>query len=124
LPVFRPLPFTIRLDDEPPWQTEAMLVALGNAQSYGAGMRVTPDADLTDGLIDVMVLGPVSKIEFLRTFPKVFKGTHVDHPAVTVRRARAVTLSAPGVNAYADGEFLSALPVTCDCVQGAVRILA
>jgi diacylglycerol kinase (ATP) len=124
LPVFSPLPFTLSLDDEPPWQTEAMLVAIGNAKSYGAGMRVCPDADLTDGLVDVMVLGPVSKPEFLKTFPKVFKGTHITHPAVTMRRARVVTVSSPGVNAYADGEFLSDLPITCETVQGAVQILA
>jgi diacylglycerol kinase (ATP) len=124
LPVFKPVPFTITLDDQQPWETEAMLVALGNAKSYGAGMHVTPDADLADGLIDVMVLGPVSKPEFLKAFPKVFKGTHVTHPAVTIKRAKVVTLSSPGVNAYADGEFLAALPITCECVPGAVQILA
>ena len=51
-------------------------------------MRVCPDARLDDGLLDVTVLGPISKPEFLRVFPKVYKGTHVRHPAVTVRRAR------------------------------------
>jgi diacylglycerol kinase (ATP) len=124
LPVFKALPFRIGFDDEPPWETDAMLVAVGNAKSYGAGMQVCPDADLTDGLLDVMVLGPVSKPEFLKTFPKVFKGSHVTHPAVTMRRARVVTLESAGVNAYADGEFLADLPITCECVPGAVQILA
>jgi diacylglycerol kinase (ATP) len=72
----------------------------------------------------VMVLGPVSKPEFLKTFPKVFKGTHVNHPAVTMRRAKVVKLESEGVNAYADGEFLADLPITCECVPGAVQILA
>jgi diacylglycerol kinase (ATP) len=124
LRVFTPLQFRIVLDDGEPWETEAMLVAVGNAKSYGAGMKVCPDAILDDGLLDITVLGPVGKVEFIKTFPKVYKGTHVGHPAVTMRRARTVSLVADGVTAYADGEFMSALPVTCECVPGAVQILA
>ncbi|MDQ1746235.1 MAG: diacylglycerol kinase [Frankiaceae bacterium] len=123
LRVFRPLPFVLELDGER-WETEAMLVAVGNAKSYGAGMKVTPDAEVDDGLVDVQVLGPVSKPEFLKTFPKVFKGTHVSHPAVTIRRAKVVSLSSPGVTAYADGEYLADLPITCETVPGAVTVLA
>src|SRR4051812_40854097 len=123
LRVFKPLPFVIELDGER-WETDAMLVAVGNAKSYGAGMKVTPDAEVDDGVVDVQVLGPVSKPEFLKTFPKVFKGTHVSHPAVTIRRAKTVSLSSPGVTAYADGEYLADLPITCETVAGAVAILA
>src|SRR4051812_46948728 len=123
LRVFQPLPFVLELDGER-WETEAMLVAVGNAKSYGAGMKVTPDAEVDDGLVDVQVLGPVSKPEFLKTFPKVFKGTHVAPPAVTIRRAKVVSLSSAGVTAYADGEYLADLPITCETVPGAVRILA
>jgi diacylglycerol kinase (ATP) len=123
LRVFQPLPFVLALDGER-WETEAMLVAVGNAKSYGAGMKVTPDAEVDDGLVDVMVLGPLSKPGFLRAFPQVFKGSHVTHPAVTVRRAKVVSLSSPGVSAYADGEYLADLPITCETVPGAVRVLA
>ena len=123
LRVFKPLPFVIELDGER-LETEAMLVALGNARSYGAGMKVCPNASLDDGLLDVTIIGPLSKPEFLRTFPRVFKGTHVTHPAVTCRRAKVVSLSSPGVTAYADGEFLADLPITCETVPGAVRVLA
>jgi diacylglycerol kinase (ATP) len=123
LRVFQPLPFVLELDGER-WETEAMLVAVGNAKSYGAGMKVTPDAEVDDGVVDVQVLGPVSKPEFLKTFPKVFKGTHVTHPAVTIRRARVVSIASPGVTAYADGEYLADLPIVCETVPGAVRILA
>lgn len=123
LRVFKPLPFVLELDGER-WETEAMLVAVGNAKSYGAGMKVTPDAEVDDGVVDVQVLGPVSKPEFLKTFPKVFKGTHVNHPAVTIRQAKVVSLSSPGVTAYADGEYLADLPITCETVPGAVRVLA
>ena len=123
LPVFKPIPFVLDLDGER-WETEAMLVAVGNAKSYGAGMLICPDAEIDDGMVDITVLGPVSKPEFLKAFPKVFKGTHRDHPAVTMRRAKTISLSASDVTVYADGEYMGVLPVTCETVQAAVRVLA
>ncbi|MHB2024680.1 MAG: diacylglycerol kinase [Mycobacteriales bacterium] len=122
LGVFRPLAFRIELDGEV-LETDAMLVAVGNGRSYGAGMQITPGAVLDDGLLDVTILGPISKLELLRTFPKVYRGTHVHHPAVRTRRARVVRLTAPGVTAYADGEFCAELPVTCECIPASVRVL-
>jgi diacylglycerol kinase (ATP) len=123
LRVFKPVPFVLELDGER-WETEAMLVAVGNAKSYGAGMLVCPDAEIDDGLLDVTVLGPVTKPAFLKAFPKVYKGTHRDHPAVTMRRAKVVSLSAPDVTVYADGEHIGVLPITCETVPGAVQVLA
>jgi len=123
LRVFKPLPFRLTLDGEV-WETEAMLVAVGNGTSYGAGMRVCPGATLDDGWLDVTVLGPVSKLTFIRTFPSVYKGTHVNRPEVTCRQAREVRLESPGVIAYADGERFAALPLTCTCVPGALTVLA
>jgi diacylglycerol kinase (ATP) len=123
LGVFKPVPFVLEIDGER-LETEAMLVAVGNAKSYGAGMLICPDAEVDDGLVDVTVLGPVSKPAFLRAFPKVFKGTHRDHPAVTMRRARKVSINAADVTVYADGEYVGELPVTCEVVPGAVRVIA
>jgi diacylglycerol kinase (ATP) len=123
LGVFKPIAFTLELDGER-WETEAMLIAVGNARSYGAGMQICPDAVIDDGLVDITVLGPVSKVEFLRAFPQVFKGTHRDHPAVTMRRAKTVSLAADNVTVYADGEYIGELPITCVTVPGAVRVLA
>jgi diacylglycerol kinase (ATP) len=121
LRVFKPLPFTVTLDGRE-LMVEAMLVAVGNGQSYGGGMKVCPGAVVDDGLLQVTVLGRISKPEFLRVFPKVYKGTHVEHPAVTVFEARAVRLAAPGVVAYADGERVGPLPVEIACVPGALEV--
>jgi diacylglycerol kinase (ATP) len=123
LRTFRPVPFELDLDGDV-WATEAMLVAVGNSASYGGGMRVCPDASLEDGLLDVTVLGPISKPEFVRVFPSVYKGTHVRHRAVTVKRARHVSLRASGVTAYADGERVATLPLTCEAVPKALHVLA
>jgi len=123
LRVFHALPFTLVLDGVV-HNAEAMLVAVGNGSSYGGGMQVCPGAKFDDGLLEVTVLGRISKPEFLRVFPKVYKGTHVHHPAVTVHAAREVSLRAPGVVAYADGERVQPLPVDIVCVPGALTVLA
>ncbi len=104
-------------------EVAAMLIAVGNAPSYGGGMRVCPDADLTDGLVDVVVVGPLSRTRFLRLFPGVFKGTHVRDPAVTVTRAREVRIEGEARTVYADGEPIGVLPLTCQVEPGALRVL-
>ncbi len=123
LPVFKPLPYVLELDGERV-EANAMLVAVGNGPSYGGGMQVCPDAELDDGLLDVMIVDQISIPEFLKVFPKVYSGAHKDHPAVTIRRARQVRLSTPGIVAYADGERFAPLPMSCEVVPGALRVLA
>ncbi|MGL5928572.1 MAG: diacylglycerol kinase family protein, partial [Dermatophilaceae bacterium] len=122
LPVFRPIPYVLVLDDRR-LETEAMLVAVGNGPSYGGGMKVTPDASFDDGLLDVLVVHRISVLELLRVFPRVFHGSHVTHPAVEIVRARSVRLQADGVVAYADGERLGPLPLTVEVVPGALEVL-
>jgi len=117
LPKFKPMQYTIGLDNQA-IQTEAMLIAVANGSSYGGGMLVCPDADMHDGLFDVMVLRPVSKVEFLKVFPKVFKGAHINHPKVDIYRTTKVSLAAPAI-AYADGERIGGLPVQAECMAGA-----
>ena len=117
LPRFKPRHYEITLDDRT-MSTEAMLIAVANGSSYGGGMLVCPDADMNDGLFDVMVLRPVSKIEFLKVFPKVFSGSHIDHPKVDIYRSKKVSLSAPAI-AYADGERIGGLPIQAECMTGA-----
>ena len=120
---FRPMPFTLRLDGVR-HDVEAMLIAVGNAASYGGGMRVCPDAVIDDGLVDVVVVGPMTRLRFLRLFPKVFAGTHVSDPAVTVHRAREVRIEGPPTaTAYADGERFGVPPLTLSVDPGALRVI-
>ncbi|MFD6888315.1 diacylglycerol kinase [Streptomyces sp. NPDC059957] len=124
LAAFRPFPYRITLDGGPVLETEAALVAVGNGSSYGGGMRICADAVPDDGLFDVVVVGDCSRTTLLKVFPRVYKGTHLDHPKVTVHRAAKVTLEADGITAYADGERLGPLPVSASCVPAALRLLA
>ena len=118
LPRFKPHHYEITLDDRT-ISTQAMLIAVSNGRSYGGGMLVCPRAEITDGYFDVMVLHPVSKLEFIKVFPRVFKGTHITHPAVEIVRSKSVQISSDAV-AYADGERIGQLPVSAQCMPGAL----
>jgi diacylglycerol kinase (ATP) len=118
LPRFKPHHYEIVLDDRT-ISTQAMLIAVSNGRSYGGGMLVCPQADVSDGYFDVMVLHPVSKLEFTKVFPRVFKGTHITHPAVEIVRSKSVKITADAV-AYADGERIGQLPVSAQCIPGAL----
>ena len=122
LRTFRPIPYVLDLDGEQ-HRFDAMMVAVGNGPSFGGGLRITEGALLDDGILDVVVIRPMSKTELVRTYPKLFKGTHVLHPEYRHYPARSVTIAAPGVVAYADGERIGALPLTVDVVPGALRVL-
>jgi diacylglycerol kinase (ATP) len=122
LRTFRPVPYRVVLDG-----TEirglGMLVAVGNGSSYGGGMQVCPGAQPDDGLLDLTWLHELGKPTFLRVFPRVYKGTHVEHPAVSTHRVTRITLDAPGQVAYADGERIGPLPIEVTVRPGALRVL-
>ena len=76
----RPRRYTLRLDGVP-HELDAVLVAVGNCPSYGGGMRICPDADPTDGLLDVVVAGRVDRRTLVRVKPRIYQGTHVSASA-------------------------------------------
>jgi diacylglycerol kinase (ATP) len=114
---FKPIEYEITCDTKT-FKTKAMLVAIGNGKSYGGGMNICPQAQLHDGLFDVVILEPVSTLEFIKTFPKVYSGSHLTHPAVKTMRANKVHINALAV-AYADGERIGPAPISAECVKGA-----
>lgn len=122
LRTFSPIPYVLEVDGEQ-HRFEAMMVAVGNSESFGGGMRITEGAVIDDGLLDVVAIMPMSKLELVRTFPKLFSGTHVQHPKYRHYAGRVITVAAPGITAYADGERMSALPLTVEVVPQALRVL-
>ena len=123
LRVFEPLAYTLQLDDRQV-SLDAMLVAVGNGPSFGGGLRITEGAVLDDGLLDVVIIKPISKPDLIRTYPKLFKGTHIHHPQYEHHLVRSVTIAAPGIVSYADGERFGPLPLTVECAPGALTVLA
>jgi len=122
LRTFKPLPYVLDLDGNTK-STHAMMVAVGNGQSFGGGLRITEGALLDDGLLDVVLFHPISKPDLVRTYPRLFNGTHTTHPAYEHHRVREVTVAAPGIVAYADGERLGPLPLTVTAVPKALKVL-
>jgi diacylglycerol kinase (ATP) len=123
LRVFRPLDYALDFDGRS-LERQAMLVAVGNGPTFGGGLRITDGAELDDGLLDVVVINAMSKRELVRTYPRLYRGTHVRHPAYEHHRVRSLTIGSPGVVAYADGERVGPLPLTARCAPGALRVLA
>ena len=89
-------------------------------------MNIAPAASLDDGLLDVTVVGEMTRLQMLVNFPKVFKGTHTSHPKVSTFRAARVELESldPAVpmDVYADGERVGPLPAGMDAVRGALTV--
>ncbi|GLY31843.1 diacylglycerol kinase family protein [Kineosporia sp. NBRC 101731] len=127
LPGFRPLRYRLHLDGEPEERT-SMLVTAANCASYGGGMRVCPDARPDDGLLDVLTVEPMRAVRLLTIFPGLYRGTHVSHRNVEIRRVRHLRIEtlpgSPELAAYADGERIGPLPVECEAVPGAIWVLA
>lgn len=121
---FRPAALSLTLDGETR-EAKAMLCSVCIAQYYGGGMRVAPDALLDDGLFDLFLLGDVGKIEFLRAFPRVFQGTHITHPRVTMLRARTVRIeSETPLPIFLDGDIIGTTPAEFTLHPKAIEIMA
>lgn len=118
----RLLPFRLTFDGRE-LATDLTMAEFGNTKSYGGGMLICPDADPTDGLLDVTMVRSASRAKLIRLFPTVFKGTHVNLDEVHTDRARTITVDSPGINAYADGEYVCPLPVEVSAVPAALKIL-
>jgi diacylglycerol kinase (ATP) len=119
----KPITYTLTMDGVES-TVQGMLISVGNGVSLGGGMRVTPDALVDDGLLDVLVVERLTRIQFLRIFPRVFKGTHLTDPRVSVHRVKRISIAADGVVAYGDGERIGSLPIDVEVVPGALRVLA
>jgi diacylglycerol kinase (ATP) len=118
----RPRELTLTLDGVA--KTMAVtLVAIGNGPQYGGGKRMTPDALMDDGLFDVTVVGPVSRLKLARLAPTLPRAGHIGHASVVQYRAREVTIAAADTIGYADGERIAALPLTTRCVPGVLPVL-
>jgi len=120
LALFKPMRFEINIDGVD-YSQHAMLIAVANGPSYGGGMKICPGARFDDGLLDVLILSKVSIIELIKVFPKVYSGSHISHPAIEVIKGREIRVNAPA-KAYADGEYISELPITIHVEPGSLKV--
>jgi YegS/Rv2252/BmrU family lipid kinase len=122
---WKPATFTVTADGGAPTTFSGYAVAVANGKAYGGGMFIAPDAELDDGLFDVVTTAHTGKVRFLTSLPDVFKGTHIEHEEVEVVRAATVEVSADReFQVYADGEHVSDLPATLRVLPRALRVIA
>ena len=113
---------TVEIDDER--RRGSMFEALVMNGDYAAGgMWVTPDAEPDDERFDVLLIGDVTKGDFVRTFPKIYRGKHLSHPKIEVVTGRTVTVdAAPAVPIVLDGEQPGTTPARFELVPRALRV--
>ena len=121
LRVFSPLHYRLTLDGQIR-ELPAMLVAIGNTSSYGGGMLICPQADPYDGLLDVTIIHPVSRLKLLRLFPEMYSGKFVRDACVEQLRVREATVEGPGLVGFGDGEMLGAAPLRVCSVPRALPV--
>lgn len=119
---WKPASYSLRLDGEP-LTLSGYTVAVANSSVYGGGMRIAPDASLTDGLFDVVLLSDIPRARLVTHLPKVFSGRHTELACVKIVRAREVEVAADRpLPVYADGDPLGELPVKLTLKPAAIRV--
>ncbi len=122
---YKPLRFRVAVDGEEFYRGTAFSVALGLGKYCGGGMMQTPDAVPDDGLIDVTVVGKLSKWKFLLKVPSLFKGDIFKHKEVTHTRGRQVEISAaPYSYMEVDGEPVGITPVRIEVIPAGVQVVS
>jgi YegS/Rv2252/BmrU family lipid kinase len=98
-----------------------VIAAIGD--QLAGGMRLTPDADPADGLFDVVLIGDATKVDFVRTLPRIYRGTYLPHPrAEVVRGTRVEIRTAVPLPIALDGEQPGTTPAVFEIVPGALRL--
>jgi YegS/Rv2252/BmrU family lipid kinase len=123
LAAWRPATFMVTVDGER-HEVTGYSVAVGNSKAYGGGMLLLPHAELDDGLLDVLMAAEHSKLRFLLHLPKLFKGTHLHLPHVSLLRGAVVEVDADRpFSVYADGDPIGDTPATMRVRRRCLRVL-
>ncbi len=124
---FTPADFTIDVDGAS-LEVRACTVVIANSGYYGAGMHIAPSASLSDGLLDVVVIGAPDRfrrLQLVRSLPRLYDGSHVELDDVHVMRGTEVRVSADRpVTSYGDGERHTDLPLAARVRPGALQVLS
>jgi YegS/Rv2252/BmrU family lipid kinase len=99
-------------------------IVMSNGKYGGGSMLLAPNADPCDGLFDVIIIGDVTKPDLLRSLPRIYKGTHLTHPKVMVKRTNLITISSDEPMAIqADGDLLGEAPARFTVLPSVLNIL-
>ena len=110
---FKPINLKVKIDEKV-FEKKTWLIACANTPFFGGGMNIAPYASSSDSLIDLVLVGDVSRYEFLKTFPNVYKGQHVNHHSISHFRGKNIIidqLDKSNISVFADGENFGHLPI-------------
>lgn len=117
--------FPLRVDGGEEDARPCVLLSFSNSRYTGGTMMMAPEADATDGAFDVIRIGQMGRLPFVRAFPSIFQGTHVRRPEVEQGRARSVELSLDeAVDAMVDGEVMKLKLERLEILPGALEVVA
>ena len=121
LPRFRSARITVNADGET-YEGHARNVVVANCRYYGGGMHISPDSQPDDGQLDViLMIGP--KREVFTLLPRVYRGTHLQHPHMRQLSAKKLTVEADQpFRIEADGEVLGTTPATFEVIPTPIRL--
>jgi len=120
---FKPIKYQCVIDGMAK-EFEAMLCVVSNTGVFGGGMLVVPDASITDGMLDVLLVKKMSRLKFVTIFPKVYKGTHVSDKDVEILRAKKISIAASGMPIYSDGEYVGQAPFEAEAASSALKVIS
>ncbi len=115
-------PMTVTVDGKV-HTMDAVGILVMNLPYAGGGLQFAPAARHNDGLFHVVIVGSVSPLRLLLTLPKVYKGTHVDDPAVTILTGTQVVLEPAGMKKMFDGDIDSETPFRAEVIAAGVRVM-
>lgn len=125
---YRNLPVSIEVDGNDWYRGPILLVAIANGKYFGGGMKIAPNADVSDGHFDVTCIGDISRAKLISLLPLVYSGRHLSVPEVKTTRARQLKIrtlreSSPSQRIEADGETPGKLPLDAHILPGALRFV-
>lgn len=119
----RPVPLKIELDDRT-LELDCVAVLIQNTPYTGGGLLMAPGATVDDGMLDVVVVGEIGRLDLMVHFPRAYRGRHLEHPAFEVYRTRSVRIeAAESLPKMFDGDLCGSTPVEVSVVRGGVRIV-
>jgi diacylglycerol kinase (ATP) len=119
-----PRAFPMTVDDGERDEAPLTFASFNNSKFTGGKMMMAPEADTSDGLVDVILVGKMGRFDLLRTFPKIFQGTHVKHPAVRTAKAKRIEFDVSDeIDVMIDGEAVRVSPLELDVLPGALDVV-
>tara|TARA_B100001167_G_C16673470_1_gene258816 strand:- start:209 stop:769 length:561 start_codon:yes stop_codon:yes gene_type:complete len=99
------------------------LVASGNTPDYGGDFKITPNAKIDDGILNICIVKNISKIKALILLPRVFFGTHIKHPKAIYAPSKSLSISSENsISIWADGEYVGTTPATISILSKALNV--